>query len=282
MERPEQESPIQLIERHYEKLSKTERRVADYVRLHPDKTIIASLQGVSEKCSVSDASVLRFCRSLGFSGYQDFKAALVPELLKKGTSLYQEVELDDDFSSLRKKFLQNLAKDMNKTLDQYSENAIDAVAIKICRAKHILIAGLAGSAGVARIFNDCLLGLGILSTYISDRVELERVVSQLDNEDLIFGISHSGETQEIVHAIKRGKENKVYTIGMTNFVSSPVAKHADLPLLTTVPEPLMGSYSCQPRIAQLALLEFITWRISWNMKQGGKLCKKKLTEQRRS
>jgi DNA-binding MurR/RpiR family transcriptional regulator len=56
---------------------------------------------------------------------------------------------------------------------------------------------------------------------------------------------------------------------MTNFVSSPVAKHADLPLLTTVPEPLLGSYSCQPRIAQLALLEFITWRISWNMKQGG-------------
>jgi DNA-binding MurR/RpiR family transcriptional regulator len=270
----EQESPIQLIEKHYEKLSKTERRVADYVRLHPDKTIISSLQGVSKKCSVSDASVLRFCRSLGFSGYQDFKAALVPELLKTGTSLYQEVSLDDDFSSLRSKFLQNLAKDINKTLDQYSEKAIDTVTTKICQAQHIVIAGLAGSAGVARIFNDCLLGLGILSTYISDRVELERVVSQLDNHDLIFGISHSGETQEIVHALKRGRENKVFTIGMTNFVGSPVAKFADLALLTTVPEPLLGSYSCQPRIAQLALLEFITWRISSAIKQGGKLCEK--------
>ncbi|HUV09242.1 MAG TPA: MurR/RpiR family transcriptional regulator [Spirochaetia bacterium] len=272
----EPESPIQLIEKHYERLSKTERRVADYVRLYPDKTIISSLQAVSEKCSVSDASVLRFCRSLGFSGYQDFKAALVPELLKKGASLYQEVALDDDFNSLKNKFLQNLAKDINKTLDRYAEKAIDTLATKFCQAEHILIAGLAGSAGVARIFNDCLLGLGILSTYISDRVELERVVSRLDRDDLIFGISHSGETQEIVHAIKRGKENKVFTIGMTNFVSSPVAKLADIALLTTVPETLLGSYSCQPRIAQLALLEFITFRISSILKKGGYGCKEKL------
>jgi len=272
----EQESPVQLIEKHYQKLSKTERRVADYVRLHPDKTIIASLQGVSEKCSVSDASVLRFCRSLGFSGYQDFKAALVPELLKKGTSLYQEVALDDDFSSLRSKFLQNLVKDITKTLDRYTEKAIDMVAVKVCQAKHILIAGLAGSAGVARIFNDCLLGLGILSTYSSDRVELERMVSQMDREDLIFGISHSGETQEIVHAIKRGRENRVFTIGMTNFVSSPVAKLAELTLLTTVPETLLGSYSCQPRIAQLTLLEFVTIRISSILKRGSADCREKL------
>jgi RpiR family carbohydrate utilization transcriptional regulator len=276
MDRLEQESPIHLIEKHYQRLSKTERRVADYVRLHPDKTIISSLQLVSEKCSVSDASVLRFCRSLGFSGYQDFKAALVPELLKKGTSLYQEIALDDDFGSLKINFLENLAKDITKTLDQYTEKDIDTVALKICKAEHILIAGLAGSAGVARIFNDCLLGLGILCTYISDRVELERVVSRLDSDDLVFGISHSGETQEIVHAIKRGKENKAFTVGMTNFVSSPVAKLSDLALLTSVPETLLGSYSCQPRIAQLALLEFITFRISSILKKGGEGCKEKM------
>jgi RpiR family carbohydrate utilization transcriptional regulator len=275
MERPEQKSPIRLIEKHYRRLSKTERRVADYIRLHPDKTIISSLQLVSEKCSVSDASVLRFCRSLGFSGYQDFKAALVPELLKKGTSLYQEMALDDDFSSLKNGFLENLSKDIAKTLDRYAEKDIDTPALKICRAEHILIAGLAGSAGVARIFNDCLLGLGLLSAYISDRVELERFVSRLDSSDLVLGISHSGETQEIVHAIRRGRENGAFTIGMTNFLSSPVARLADLTLLTSVPETLLGSYSCQPRIAQLALLEFITFRISSILKKGGEGCKEK-------
>jgi DNA-binding MurR/RpiR family transcriptional regulator len=136
-------------------------------------------------------------------------------------------------------------------------------------SKNIIIIGLAGSAGVARIFNDCLLGLGIYSTYLSDRVEIERVVSQLDKNGLIFGISHSGETQEVVYALKKGRENRVYTIGMTNFVSSSVARFSDVVLLTTVPENLLGSYSCQPRIAQLALLEFITFEISTRFNKGG-------------
>jgi RpiR family transcriptional regulator, carbohydrate utilization regulator len=258
----EQKSPILLIEKHYDRLSRAERKVADYVSRHPDRTIISSLQAVSQKCAVSDASVLRFCRTLGFSGYQDFKAALVPELLKRGTSLYQELSLDDDFGTLRASFLENLNKDIRKTLERYTENDIEQAASRVCRSNRILIAGLAGSAGVGRIFNDCLLGLGILSTYISDRVELERFVSRLAGDDMIFGISHSGETQEIVHAITRGKENGVFTVAMTNFSASPLGKLADLALVTSVPETLLGSYSCVPRIAQLALLEFIAFRIS--------------------
>jgi RpiR family transcriptional regulator, carbohydrate utilization regulator len=270
----DQKSPILLLAKHYEKLSKAERKVADYVSRHPDKTIISSLQAVSEKCMVSDATVLRFCRSLGFSGYQDFKAALVPELLRRGSSLYQEISLDDDFKTLRKSFLENLSKDIAQTLERHTEEAIELVATRVSRANRILIAGLAGSAGVARIFNDCLLGLGILSTYISDRVEMERIVSRLTRDDMIFGISHSGETQEIVHAIMRGRENGVFTVAMTNFASSPLGKLADLALVTSVPETLLGSYSCVPRIAQLTLLEFIAFRVSLVLKRSSTVSRK--------
>lgn len=260
--------PLSLLERHYGKLSKTEKRVADYIRLHPDKTILYSLQTLSEKCSVSDASVLRFCRSLGFSGYQDFKAALVPELLQRGTNVYQEINAADGFVSVREKFLENLNNDIRKTVGLSSEQTIDSLATRILKAKNIVIVGLAGSGGVARIFNDCLLGLGIYSSYLSDRVEIERVVTRLDNECLVFGISHSGETPEVVYAIKKGRENDVYTAGMTNFASSSVARAADIALLTAVPETILGSYSCQPRIAQLALLEFVSYKISLNFTEG--------------
>ncbi len=263
------QDPLMLVERHYKKLSKTEKKVADYVRLHSDKMIISSLQAVSEKCFVSDASVLRFCRSLGFSGYQDFKAALVPELLKRGMSIYQEIDYDDEFTSVQRKFLENLTNDISKTLNQYSEKIIATVANRFIQAKKVVIVGLAGSAGVARIFNDCLLGLSIYCSYLSDRVEIERVVAQLRKNDLIFGISHSGETHEVTYAIKKGRQNQVFTIGMTNFTSSSIAKLSDLVLMTAVPENLLGSYSCQPRISQLALLEFITFEISARLKEGG-------------
>jgi DNA-binding MurR/RpiR family transcriptional regulator len=162
-----------------------------------------------------------------------------------------------------------LNNDIRKTVTPYSKDLIKSVSNRIVRSKNIIIIGLAGSAGVARIFNDCLLGLGIYSTYLSDRVEIERIVSQLDKNGMIFGISHSGETQEVVYALKKGREKGVYTIGMTNFASSSVARFSDVTLLTTVPENLLGSYSCQPRIAQLALLEFITFEISTRFSKGG-------------
>lgn len=262
-------NPLLLVEKCYHSLSKAEKRVADYVRLHPDRTIISSLQAVSEKCSVSDTSVLRFCRSLGFSGYQDFKGALVPELLKRGATIYQEVDLNDDFNTTREKFLENLSSDIRKTVAGHTQETVRSVSNRIIQQRTIIIVGLAGSAGVARIFNDCLLGLGIYSSYLSDRVEIERVVSQLGQSDLIVGISHSGETPEVVYALKKSRDNGAFTIGMTNFSSSSVTKFSDLLLLTSVPESLLGSYSCQPRIAQLALLEFITFDISTLLKQRG-------------
>jgi len=262
-----QRDPLVLVQQHYDELSKVEKKVADYVQLHPDRMILASLQAMSEKCGVSDASVLRFCRSLGFSGYQDFKAALVPELLKGGVNIYEEMDFSDDHLTTLEKFFENINSDIRRTITGYTEDQLRMIAKTIIDAERIVILGLAGSAGVARIFNDSLLGLGICSQYLSDRVEIERVVDQMDKNDLAIGISHSGETPEVVYGLKKSMENGSTTIGLTNFASSSLVKYSDIELITVVPENILGSYSCQPRIAQLALLEFVTVQMSKIMKE---------------
>ncbi len=253
---------LTLIDARYNTLTKSEKRVADYIRLHPDKTILSSLQTLAERCSVSDASVLRLCRSLGFSGYQDFKAAIVPELLKKGANIYEDINHSDPFEAARAKLIENLSNSLADTLAQHDEPSIKRVSTAFMESRKNFIIGLAGSAGVARVFNDCLLGLGIYSFYSSDRVEIERIVNQLGKSDVLLGISHSGETQEVVYALTKCRENKATTIALTNSPHSSIARLSDLVLLTMVPENLLGSYSCQPRIAQLALLELVTLQIS--------------------
>ncbi|MGQ9628913.1 MAG: MurR/RpiR family transcriptional regulator, partial [bacterium] len=202
-----------MIDVKYDSLSDSERRVGDYVRWHPDKVVVSSLQALAEKCSVSDATVLRFCRSLGFSGYQDFKVALVPGLLKRGTSIHREISREDDLSSARGKFIENLNKDIKNTFSLCDDELISRAANKIAEAGTIVIVGLAGSAGVARISSDCLMGLGIYNFYFSDRVEIERAVASLGKGDLIFGISHSGETQEVVYALQKGRDKGSHQLG---------------------------------------------------------------------
>ena len=125
-----------------------------------------------------------------------------------------------------------------------------------------MIIGLGGSAGVAQIFCDSLSSLGIFSSYLHDRSIIQNVVPMLNSNDVLVGISHSGETEEIISAIKTAREYGAVTIGITNFLPSGLADAAQFPLLTVVSSNLLGSYSCQARISQLVILELILYEIS--------------------
>jgi DNA-binding MurR/RpiR family transcriptional regulator len=132
----------------------------------------------------------------------------------------------------------------------------------ISRANKILVIGLGGSAGVAHIFCDSLGSLGILSFCLQDRSIMQNAVPTLNSEDVIIGISHSGETLEIVSAVKSAKEYGAHTICITNYSPSSLADVTQLPLITGVPSNLLGSYSCQARISQLVILELILHELS--------------------
>jgi DNA-binding MurR/RpiR family transcriptional regulator len=83
----------------------------------------------------------------------------------------------------------------------------------------------------------------------------------LESSDVVIGVSHSGETDEIVRLMERAKERKVTTIAITNYESSPLARAAEVILYTTYNEDLLGSYSPAARVAELALVVALVERI---------------------
>ena len=61
------------IESAYDKLTPAARKVADYLRSHCDEAQYLSITELAQACEVAEATVFRFCRALGFSGYNDLK-----------------------------------------------------------------------------------------------------------------------------------------------------------------------------------------------------------------
>lgn len=239
-------------------LTRSEQRVGEYVRSHPDEIVMLSLQGLAERCETSDATVLRFCRSLGYSGFQDMKSTFIPELLRRGVSPTPEITGDDPGAA----YSSRLAEDTRRTLGILSESSIDRISAAVLSSRQVIMVGLAGSAGVGRIFADSLTSVGLPATTLSDRVEIERACDRLRAGDVVFGISHSGETPEVIAAIERGRAREAVTVGMTNFSPSSLERAAEHVLLTSVAEGLLGSYSCHPRILELVVLEVLTSRIA--------------------
>lgn len=253
-------NPFAVLTNRYQSLSQSERRVADYIKENPADVALLSLQSIAQKCNTSDATVLRFCRSLGFSGYQDFKSELIPELLKQGTPIHRSIANKDHDDAIQQ-FASDLDDGLRNTLSTVKQASIKIVADAIIQAKDILVVGLAGSSGVAKIFVDSLLSVGIKATHVSDRVEIERTSSLLGEGNLLIAITHSGDAEEICMAIMRAKERGAFTVALTNFAPSKAYDEADVTLLTCISENLLGSYSCIPRIGQLALLELVVNRV---------------------
>lgn len=252
------------INARYKSLSPSERRVAAFVQQHPEEVATLSLQALAMRCGTSDATVLRFSRSIGFSGYHDFKSALIPALLERGSRVRQELAGDDPVGT----FVQTLARDALQTLRAVDLELLDHVAGAIVGADRRLLIGLAGSAGVARIFGASLLSIGLPAAWLSDRVEIERFCDLTGTGDVVIGISHSGDTPEVCHALVRCQERGATTVAMTNFSPSPVEEGADHVILTSVPESLMGSYSCYPRIMELLVLEVLLSKVTDQLRAG--------------
>ncbi len=76
--------------------------------------------------------------------------------------------------------------------------------------------------------------LGIRATAISDN-QMQRIrAASLGSKDVLFMVSFSGSTKEIIAAGEVAKKGGAQTICLTNFAESPVAELADVRLVTSV------------------------------------------------
>jgi RpiR family transcriptional regulator, carbohydrate utilization regulator len=251
----EKTSTLERLERTKKTLRKSEQTAAGYILRFPDRVALLPLRKLAQECGVSEATILRLCRALGFNGYQDFKISLIPQLLSRGGSLRPEVASVDGTGMWRDTLFGSLSRSIESTLRNCDMRHIKAAARLIQSASRITVAGLGGSAGVAYILADSLTGLGHLSVCSQDPSYLQVLPGALAKGDLVIGISHSGETPDIALLLKRSSEAGASTIALTNYERSPVSLAAGLTLFTSASENLMGSYSCEPRIVELAVIE---------------------------
>jgi DNA-binding MurR/RpiR family transcriptional regulator len=253
---------IHIINNRYSELKPAEKAVAEYVVKKPEEVILLSMKALAEKVDVSDNSVLRFCRTCGFSGYLDFKTALLPQIITQKGSIYKQVGMGDDFLLRKTKIMDNIVSTVKETYEAVPEDDISLAAEKIAAGSGTVTVGLAASAGVALVFSDSLLSMGIPSVSISDRIEIERYCSCLNASSVLVGFSTSGETREVLMAIERAKENNAFTILISNNLAVKNEVQADIFLFTQIPSrDIAGSFFALPRIAQLSLVELILSKI---------------------
>lgn len=250
------------ITQRYSSFSSSEKKVAEYILKNPDTVILLSMRAMAEKIDLSDNTILRFCRTCGFTGYLDFKSSLIPQLLTKEGGIYKQKGENDPFSIQQKTIIENISNSIKETCNSLIEADLNLAAQKITESNHNYIIGLAASRGVSLILADALHLMSIPASSHSDRVEIERICLSLQKNSLMIGLTNSGETSEVIMGIRRARENGIFTIVISSNITIKQSVNADVFLLTQVPiENITGSYFALPSIVQLSLIELLISKI---------------------
>lgn len=217
----------------YPSLSKSEKKIADYIKSIGIEIIYMTLQEVSSEADAGEATILRFCRKIGYDGFQNLKLEIAKE-----NSFSSEKDDDEDFTS---KIARNMCKSINETKNAINQRDIDKAIELIKKADTIFLCGAGTSGEVAKEMQMQLMRYGKVCSYVCDSHFQLTSCSIAKNKDLIIAFTLSGSTIDTIDSLRIARKHGVNIIVVTNYILSPAASYADCVLLTVGKEsPLEG------------------------------------------
>lgn len=254
------------IRRHYPMLSNAEKRIADYVVANHKKLENLTAQSLADATNTSPATIVRFCRSIGFKGFIEFKLYLKHEF-STPSSRWFSINSEESISAIKQKTFSFNQNSVDETFSILDDDALGRAVDLIDKAPQVVIVGEGGSGSSARAAYDAFLQIGIPCTFIADPFFQVLGVYRLSKETIVLGFNHSGQAKNVVDVIKLAKEKGMTTIGLVGIIGSPIMKHLDIPLLTGISDHPYFSDSIAARICELNVVSTIHAALSMRRRE---------------
>lgn len=225
------------IQQVYPEMSKAEKRIAEYL-LHNDINILDySADELSKATDTSAASIVRFCRTLGFKGFLELKFQVERNLVSF-VGEDQQVEATDDVATVQHKILSyyaSLINDLHYALDSAEiEKAVNTIA----GAKQVHLYAEGGSASMAYYALNIFIHSGIYCRLETDSSLQIMAAAYLTPDDVVIGVSHSGRMINTLDALKLARESGAKIIVVTGNKDAPIKKYADVLLTANLKKPM--------------------------------------------
>ena len=243
----------------YNDMGKSEKRVADWLFSHSGEILPYSISDLASMCESSEATIVRFSKRLGCSGYQDLKIALAREHDKK--VIAPTITADDDCFSIFEKVCNDAYMSLERTKKTLSPEAMTAAVDAIANSGRVVLIGLGASAQVAEDASNKLLRAGYNSVAYADTHMQAIAVSQLRRGDTVIGVSQSGASKDIVESMKVAKSRGARTIAITSRERSPIARLSEIVLLTDTEETRHSTLGLNSHLARLVVIDALCYKL---------------------
>ncbi|WP_205174916.1 MurR/RpiR family transcriptional regulator [Bacillus pakistanensis] len=242
-----------------DELPSSERKIAEYILEHPGKVIKFTTAELAEKSNTSAAAVIRLCKSLGIKRFTELKVRLAGDLANKDDSTgYRDISANESLYSIIEKSRTNSIQSINETAELIQEEMVQKAIHVLEKAKNIHLFGIGASHIISLDAQQKFLRIKKNATAFSDLHLVATLIANSSEDDVVFGISYSGETEEVAKVLKLAKEKGAKTISLTKYGGSKVANITDISLHTSFTrEAPFRSGATSSRLAQLFMIDVL-------------------------
>lgn len=238
-----------LIHTYYPSFSKQEKKIANFFLEEKDNICFMSLNEITQKIGVSEATIVRFVKKIGFKGFIEFKL----EVAKQISQIEEENVSKDYVENIEN----NIINVVSNTKSLINKEDIERTIDLIHQSKNMYVFGL-GASGVAALeMQNRFMRFGKVGHSVNDSHFQTMYASMVNDKDIIIVISLSGETVDLIYPLELAKKNKCRIVAITNYIMSPIAKLADIVLLTSGKENLLNGGTLISKISQLYVIDVL-------------------------
>ncbi|GAB3045494.1 SIS domain-containing protein [Sediminivirga luteola] len=238
-------------------LSRAEQRVARHVLAHPEQVVDSTLAAVAAASEVSEPTVIRFCASMGLSGFQDFRRRMTQFLALGVPATHSAIESDDSVTTVTGKIFDHTISSLGHTRQTIDAAAIEEALGAILAASSLHFYGMGASSTIAfdaaqkaPLFNKPCNALAD-----GHQQFIEAASAQPD--ELFFLISYTGRTPELLRVAEEVAANGARSVAITGSEPSPLAETANIVIRTPTLENTDLYTPTISRIAGLVVIDIL-------------------------
>lgn len=261
------ESPnlIKRITENRANLRKSEAKVADYVLANSAEIINLRIVDLAALAAVSEPTVIRFCRAIGFDGFQSFKLQLARQHGLGGVFTQFAVDDTDTAIDLRNKVFDTTIGSLISMRDEIDPSSLEKAINVIAQANRVEFYGFGASGSVAADAQHKFFRMRLSSAAYTDPHIQHMSAISLSENDVVVAISQSGETRALLESVNLAIAAGATVIGLAPENTS-LSRLCSIPVYVNMKEDHHASTPVSSRIAHLVVIDVLATGVAIHRK----------------
>ncbi|HLU62920.1 MAG TPA: MurR/RpiR family transcriptional regulator [Protaetiibacter sp.] len=261
------QSMLDRITLQVERLSKSERKVAEAILADPSAFTGYTMARAAEVAGVSEPTVMRFAMSMGCDGYQALKIALAKSLALGMPVTFSAIDDGDSIGDISRKVFDHTITSLDRARSALDVTALERAVELFDRAPAIVFLGFGASNVIAFDAAQKVAVFGRPLAAPTDPHQAYMTVATLAPDSVVVAISNTGRTREVVQLAELAQQRGLKVVALTGYDESELLEHVDVPIIVRTFENTDRYTPSASRIAGLAVIDALAAAVA--VRRGG-------------